>query len=46
MTEFTYKNAKNASTGHTSFKLNCRFQRQVSFKEDNNLYSKFRLGNK
>ncbi len=34
MAEFAYTNAKNASTGHTSFELNCGYHPIVSFKED------------
>ncbi len=34
MAEFVYNNVKNASVGHTLFKLNCGFHFQVSFKED------------
>ena len=34
MAEFTYNNAKNASTGHTPFELNCYYHPRVSFKED------------
>ena len=34
MAEFAYNNAKNASTGYTSFKLNCGYYPQMSYKED------------
>ena len=34
MAEFTYNNAKNASTGHMSFELNCGYHFCVSFKKD------------
>ena len=34
MAEFAYNNAKNASTGHTLFELNCRYHLCVSYKED------------
>ena len=34
MTEFTYNNAKNASTGHILFELNCGYHLRVLFKED------------
>ena len=34
MVEFAYNNAKNASTGHTYFKLNCGYHPKVSFKEN------------
>ena len=32
--EFAYNNAKNASTGFTSFELNCRYHPRVSYKKD------------
>ena len=34
MVEFAYNNAKNTSTGHTLFKLNCGYHSKVSFEED------------
>ena len=34
MAEFAYNNAKNISTGYTSFELNCGFHPRVSYKED------------
>ena len=34
MAEFAYNNAKNASTGHTPFELNCGFHPRISYKED------------
>ena len=34
MAEFTYNNAKNASTSHTPFKLNCGLHPQVFFKDN------------
>ncbi len=34
MAKFVYNNAKNASTGHTPFKLNCGHYPRVSFEED------------
>ncbi len=34
MALYTYNNAKNTSTGHTSFKLNCDYHFRVSFEED------------
>ena len=40
MAEFAYNNAKNASTGHTSFELNCGYHPRVSYKEDLDLRSK------
>ena len=32
--EFTYNNTKNASTSHASFKLNCNYHLQMSYKEE------------
>ena len=40
MAEFAYNNAKHASTGYTSFKLNCGYHPRVSYKEDVNSRSK------
>ncbi len=34
MAEFAYNNAKNASTGHTPFKLNCGYYPKVFFEKD------------
>ena len=34
MAEFTYNNAKNASTGYTPFELKCSYHLCVSFEED------------
>ena len=42
MTEFAYNNAKNASTGHTPFELNCGFYPRVFFKDDVNPCSRSR----
>ena len=36
MAEFAYNNAKNPSTGHTPFELNCGYHLYVSFEEDTN----------
>ena len=40
MAEFAYNNAKNASTGHTSFEFNYGYHRYVSYKKDINPRSK------
>ncbi len=40
MAEFAYKNAKNASTGHTPFELNCSYYLRVFFEEDVDLCSR------
>ncbi len=34
MAEFAYNNAKNASTGHTPFELNCGYHPRASYEED------------
>ena len=34
--KFAYNNAKNASTSHTPFELNCGHHPQMSYKEDVN----------
>ena len=34
MAKFAYNNAKNASTGYTSFELNCKYYLCVSYKEE------------
>ena len=34
MAEFTYNNAKNASTSHMPFELNFGYYSQMSYKED------------
>ena len=42
MAEFPYNNAKNASTGYTSFELNCGYHPSVSYEEDLDSRSKSR----
>ena len=42
MAEFAYKNAKNASTNHTPFKLNCGYHPCVSFEKDTNPRSRLK----
>ena len=34
MAEFAYNNAKNASSGHTLFKLNCGYHPRMSYEKD------------
>ncbi len=46
MAEFAYNNAKNASTSHTPFKLNCGYYPRVSFEEDVDPRLRSRLANK
>ncbi len=36
MAEFSYNNAKNTSTGHTPFELNCDFYPRAFYKKDVN----------
>ena len=40
MAEFAYNNAKNASSGHTRFELNCGYHSRMLYKEDVNPRSK------
>ena len=40
MVEFAYNNVKNASSGHTPFKLNCGYHPQMLYKNDDNSCSK------
>ena len=42
MAKFAYNNAKNTSTGYTSFKLNCGYHPRDSYEEDLDPYSKSR----
>ena len=46
MAKFAYNNAKNASTGHTPFELNCGYHLCVFFKEDTNPRSRSKTANK
>ena len=43
MAEFAYNNAKNTSTSHMPFELNCGFHFQASYKEDINAHSQLKL---
>ncbi len=45
MAEFAYNNAKNASTGHTLFELNCGFHLRTSYKKDVNSCSQSKTTN-
>ena len=45
MAEFAYNNAKNSSTGHILFELNCGYHSRVFFKEDVDPRSKSRSAN-
>ena len=42
MAEFAYNNAKNASTGHLPFELNCGYHPRMSYKVDINRWSKWK----
>ncbi len=44
--EFAYNNAKNASTGHTPFELNCDYHPRASYKEDVDPYSQSKSADK
>ena len=46
MAEFAYNNTKNASTGHTLFKLNCDYYSRVFFKDNVDFRLKSRFANK
>ena len=46
MAKFTYNNAKNASIGHTLFKLNYGYQLKILFEKNVNFYSKSRSTDK
>ncbi len=45
MAEFAYNNAKNASSGHTPFELNCSYYPQPSYKKDVNHRSQSKSAN-
>ncbi len=45
MAEFAYNNAKNASTSHTPFELNCGYHLRVSFEKDIDPRSRSRSAN-
>ena len=46
MAKFAYNNAKNASFGHTPFKLNCDYHHRMSYKDNVNPCSKFKSTDK
>ena len=46
MAEFAYNNAKNTTTGHTPFKLNCGFHPQVFFVDEIDPCSRSYFANK
>ena len=46
MAEFAYQNAKNTSTGHTSFELNCGYSPWVFYEEDLDPRSKLKTAEK
>lgn len=45
MAEFTYNNTENISTDHMLFEFNCSYQPRILYKDDLNLYSKFKAAN-
>ena len=46
MAEFAYNNARNASTGHMPFELNCGYYFWMSYKEYVDTHSQSKLANK
>ena len=46
MAEFAYNNAKNLSTGHTPFELNCGYHPRVSFEKDTDPRSRLKSADK
>ena len=46
MAKFVYNNAKNVSTGHISFELNCGYHPQILYKEKVDPRSKSKLVDK
>ena len=46
MVQFAYNNAKNLSTGHTSFELICGYHPGISFEENIDLRSKSKSADK
>ena len=46
MAKIAYNNAKNVSTGHTSFELNCGYYSQMSYEEEVEHRSKSKLADK
>ena len=46
MAKFAYNNTKNASTGHTSFELNCGYHSRMSYEDKVDPRSKSKSANK
>ena len=46
MAEFAYNNAKNASTGHTPFELNCSYHPRILYKKKVDSRSKSKSADK
>ena len=46
MAEFAYNNAKNASTSHTPFELNCGYHPQMSYEENVDSHSQSKSADK
>ena len=46
MAEFAYNNARNASTSHTPFELNCGYHLWMLYEEDVNSRSQSKLADK
>ena len=45
MAEFAYNNAKNTSTGYTSFEFNCKYHPRVFYKENVDPRSRSKVAN-
>ena len=46
MAEFAYNNARNASSGHTPFELNCGYHSWILYKKDVDPHSKSKSAEK
>ena len=46
MAEFAYNNAKNTNMRYMPFKLNCGYYLYISYKDDIDPYSEFKVANK
>ena len=43
MAKFAYNKAKNANTEYTYFKLNCKYHPRIFYKENIDLYFRFKV---
>ena len=46
MAEFAYNNAKNTSTNHMIFELNCKFYPYISYKKNLDPHLKLKIAEK